>query len=113
VKDLPHPLIPADAGIQTLPNCTDFGSGKAWVPASAGTSGCGTALLISLKKIEFVLAKMEVFTHLRGKGAAAAAAPAPSTGARAGAPYGLRAADVFCGFEGEAGGRRKISMRVA
>src|SRR5580704_4456416 len=28
----------------------------------------------------------------------------PSTGARAGAPYGLRAADVFCGFEGEAGG---------
>ena len=37
----------------------------------------------------------------------------PTTGARAGAPYGLRAADVFCGFEGEAGGRRKISMRVA
>ena len=24
VKELPHPLIPADAGIQTLPNCMNF-----------------------------------------------------------------------------------------
>ena len=36
---LPHPLIPADAGIQTLPSCMDFQWGKVWVPASAGTNG--------------------------------------------------------------------------
>jgi len=39
VKALPHPLIPADAGIQTLPNCAGVQCGKGWVPASAGTSG--------------------------------------------------------------------------
>src|ERR1700730_17289459 len=30
------PLVPADAGTPPLPNCTDFGSGNSWVPASAG-----------------------------------------------------------------------------
>ena len=35
----PHPLIPADAGIQTLPNCMGVNGAKDWVPASAGTSG--------------------------------------------------------------------------
>jgi hypothetical protein len=39
VKKLPRPLIPADAGIQALPNCTDVQWGKGWVPASARTSG--------------------------------------------------------------------------
>jgi len=33
VKDFPHPLIPADAGIQTLPNRADVLWGKGWVPA--------------------------------------------------------------------------------
>ena len=39
VKELPHPLIPADAGTQTLPNCMDVQWGKGWFPASAGMSG--------------------------------------------------------------------------
>jgi hypothetical protein len=38
-QELPHPLIPADAGIQTLPNGMDFQWGKGWIPASAGMSG--------------------------------------------------------------------------
>src|SRR3984957_17428956 len=33
------PFIPADAGIQPLPNRTTYDFGKDWVPASAGTSG--------------------------------------------------------------------------
>src|SRR5580704_14222115 len=47
-RELPRPLIPADAGIQTLPNCMDFASGKAWVPASAGTSGRRSSRPVSL-----------------------------------------------------------------
>jgi invasion protein IalB len=39
VKNLPHPLIPAGAGIKTLPNRNDSQWGKGWVPAFAGTSG--------------------------------------------------------------------------
>src|SRR5258708_35968768 len=41
VTELPPPLIPADAGIQPLPSGIDFGAGKVWVPASAGTIGVG------------------------------------------------------------------------
>ena len=41
-QELPHPLIPADAGIQTLPNCTDVQVGKGWFPASAGRAGGDT-----------------------------------------------------------------------
>jgi hypothetical protein len=37
----PSPLVPADVGIQPLPNRTDFGSGKAWIPTSAGMIGEG------------------------------------------------------------------------
>jgi hypothetical protein len=33
------PFIPADAGIQPLPNRTTCNLGKDWVPASAGMSG--------------------------------------------------------------------------
>src|ERR1700726_3744321 len=29
---VPHPLIPADAGIQTLPDSTDIQRGKGWGP---------------------------------------------------------------------------------
>src|ERR1700732_4151069 len=36
VKESPHPLIPADAGIQTLPNCTDFQWAKAGSPRPRG-----------------------------------------------------------------------------
>ncbi len=39
VKELPHPLIPADVGNQTLPYCMDVQWGKVWIAASAGTSG--------------------------------------------------------------------------
>ena len=34
-----HPLIPADAGIQTLPHRTSVRFDKVWIPASAGMSG--------------------------------------------------------------------------
>jgi hypothetical protein len=33
------PFIPADAGIQPLPDRTTSVLGKDWVPASAGTNG--------------------------------------------------------------------------
>ena len=39
VKELPHPLIPADAGIQTLPNCTDVYGAKAGSPRPRGRAG--------------------------------------------------------------------------
>jgi hypothetical protein len=36
-----HPLVPADAGTQTLPTPKSVRFGKGWIPASAGMSGCG------------------------------------------------------------------------
>jgi hypothetical protein len=33
------PLVPADAGTQTLPNTQAIRFGKGWIPASAGMSG--------------------------------------------------------------------------
>ena len=45
VKELRHPLIPADAGIKALPKCADFQWGKGWFPASAGTNGVAVAAL--------------------------------------------------------------------
>jgi hypothetical protein len=33
------PLVPADAGTQTLPNRQAMRFGKDWIPASAGMSG--------------------------------------------------------------------------
>jgi hypothetical protein len=53
VKELPHPLIPAEAGIQTLPNRTDVLWGKVWIPASAGMSGWRTSSLIRFFKGAF------------------------------------------------------------
>ena|SRR5215471_17954783 len=38
LKKSPHPLIPADAGIQTLPKTPAIRWGKGWIPASAGTN---------------------------------------------------------------------------
>jgi hypothetical protein len=46
VKELPRPLIPADAGIQTLPNCKDV----QWAKAGSrprGRAGGETSVLIS------------------------------------------------------------------
>src|SRR5260370_36878066 len=45
VKELPNPLIPADAGIQTLPNCTDFQRAKAGSPRPRGRADGATPLL--------------------------------------------------------------------
>src|SRR5260370_7095197 len=45
VKELPNPLIPADAGIQTLPNCTDFQRAKAGSPRPRGRADGDTPLL--------------------------------------------------------------------
>ncbi len=52
-RNLPHPLIPADAGIHTLPNCMDVPLGKGWFPASAGTSGGGTLSFVSFLHTHF------------------------------------------------------------
>jgi hypothetical protein len=39
-----RPLVPADAGTQTLPVEDTCNFGKVWIPASAGMSGCGNSL---------------------------------------------------------------------
>src|ERR1700693_4920392 len=41
IQELPHPLIPADAGIQTLPNCKNFQWAKAESPRPRGRTENG------------------------------------------------------------------------
>src|SRR5258708_35968769 len=45
--DSPTPIVPADAGTQTLPAPKSMPLGKGWIPASAGMSGGGSSVTSS------------------------------------------------------------------
>ena len=70
VNELPHPLIPADAGIPTLPNCRDIQWAEAGSPRPRGRAGGEAGVLICFFHRPYTAARRSLRRALRSKNSA-------------------------------------------